>query len=139
MNRHERYLCNGMEGKADDKAADVTGLAFIGTEDQHNSSIDSMRKRLESTISAIESYSGTDAVQVREKLEKELGRLGDGKDSLSNVEGIVFEYPPGSGNLKKLTGNFAALNQIVGALGRKIATKNESYNHYPSLVSVFFG
>ena len=113
--------------------------AFIGTESQHNTSLDSMHKRLESTISAIESYSGNDAAQVREKLEKELARLSGGKDSLSNVEGIVFEYPPGSGNLKKLTGNFAALNQIVGALGRKIAPKKESYNRYPSLVSVFFG
>lgn len=113
--------------------------AFIGTDDQHNASIDSMRERLDSTISAIESYSGNDAAQVREKLEKELTRLGDGKESLSNVEGIVFEYPPGSGNLKKLTGNFAALNQIVGSLGRKISTKNESRNYYPSLVSVFFG
>ena len=131
-----------IEGAISDFAADIlkhVRSAFIGTEAQHNSSIDTMRKRLETTISAIESYSGNDAVQVREKLEKELARLGDGKDSLSNVEGIVFEYPPGSGNLKKLTGNFAALNQIVGALGRKIAPKNESYNRYPSLVSVFFG
>jgi len=131
-----------IERAVSDFAADIlknVRSAFIGTEDQHNASIDSMRERLDSTISAIESYSGVDAAAIREKLEKELTRLGTGKDSLSNVEGVVFEYPPGSGNLKKLTGNFAALNQIVGALGRKVAIKKESRSRYPSLVSIFFG
>lgn len=130
-----------IESAISDFAADIlrhVRSAFIGTEAGHNASIDSMRERLDATISSIESYGGNDAAQVRQKLETELARLGSGKDNLSNVEGIVFEYPPGSGNLKKLTGNFAALNQIVGALGRKVAPKSES-RRYPPLVSIFFG
>lgn len=113
--------------------------AFIGTEDAHNASIDSMRKRLESTISAIESYRSGDSEQIRQKLSQELDRLGSGADSPSNVEGIVFEYPPGSGQLKKLTGSFAPLNQIIGALGRKISSKTESRNRSRSLIPIFFG
>lgn len=113
--------------------------AFIGTEDAHNASIDSMRKRLDTTIGAIGSYTGGDAEQIRAKLSQELDRLGAGSESLSNVEGIVFEYPPGSGKLKKLTGSFASLNQIIGALGRKISPKSESHKKSLSLMSIFFG
>lgn len=113
--------------------------AFIGTEEAHNASIDKMRERLDSTISAISSYRGGDAEQIRAKLALEMDRLGSGSGSLSNVEGIVFEYPPGSGQLKKMTGNFAPLNQIIGALGRKIAPKSESYKKSLSLMPIFFG
>jgi len=48
-----------IERAVSDFAADIlknVRSAFIGTEDQHNASIDSMRERLDSTISAIESY-----------------------------------------------------------------------------------
>ena len=34
------------------------------------------------------------------------------------MEGIVFEKPPGSGKLYKLTGSFAMANQIFGRARR---------------------
>lgn len=41
-------------------------------------------------------------------------KLKDVENFCSTVEGIVFEEPPGSGQLYKLTGTFAPVNQILG-------------------------
>ncbi len=53
-------------------------------------------------------------------VDKQLEKLVDIEDQInSTMEGIVFEYPPGSGQLKKLTGAFAMMNQLVGGARRK--------------------
>ena len=69
-------------------------------------------KQLESTITSIRSSNNPSAI---EKLETELARLEDlgGADKIVPIEGIVFSY---KGNTYKLTGAFAALNQILGIM-----------------------
>jgi hypothetical protein len=42
------------------------------------------------------------------------------------MEGIVFEHPPGSKALYKLTGAFAPLNQIIGGAMRIPKGQNEA-------------
>jgi hypothetical protein len=49
-----------------------------------------------------------------ELLQKQLSKLGGVENVAQSIEGIVFEYPPGSKQLYKLTGSFAMVNQIVG-------------------------
>ena len=45
-------------------------------------------------------------------------KLGDIENLASDMEGVVFEHPPGSGSLYKLTGSFAMANQIIGRARR---------------------
>ena len=59
-------------------------------------------------------------------LQKQLNKLGSSENISSSMEGIVFEYPPGSKALYKLTGAFAPLNQIIGASYRIPKGQNES-------------
>tara|TARA_Y100001973_G_C5204542_1_gene340472 strand:+ start:682 stop:2265 length:1584 start_codon:yes stop_codon:yes gene_type:complete len=53
----------------------------------------------------------------REKYEKQMGRLVSVDRITTPVEGVVFEYPPGSNKYYKFTGGFAASNQLLGMLG----------------------
>ena len=59
-------------------------------------------------------------------MAKHLAKLGDSSNIASSMEGIVFEYPPGSKALYKLTGAFAPLNQIIGGAMRIPKSQNES-------------
>ena len=54
-----------------------------------------------------------------------LKKLGDPSNIASSLEGIVFEEPPGSKELYKLTGAFAPLNQIIGRAMRIPKGQNE--------------
>jgi hypothetical protein len=51
-------------------------------------------------------------------LKAQMEKLGDVSNITSSLEGIVFEHPPGSKQLYKLTGAFAMLNQIIGRAKR---------------------
>jgi hypothetical protein len=51
-------------------------------------------------------------VQI-ENLQRHLGRLGNIKEIKTSIEGIVFEYKE---KFYKLTGKFAAINQIMGIM-----------------------
>jgi cytidyltransferase-like protein len=75
-----------------------------------------MRKELDQAISFLQSSAETGDETAGKILEKQLQKLEAAglDDALSTVEGLVFEWPPGSGNLKKITGQFAPLNQLVG-------------------------
>ena len=73
---------------------------------------------LEDSIEALSSYEGDDAAKHGEMLEKQLAKLGAIENIASSLEGIIFEYPPGSQNLVKLTGSFAMANQIIGRAKR---------------------
>lgn len=71
--------------------------------------ISSLKDNLKSTIDQI-NKEGTD--DAKEKMMYQLSRMTE-DDSINATEGIVFSY---KGRLCKVTGSFAALNQILGTL-----------------------
>jgi len=86
--------------------------------DEHDSEVMRIKDDLEAAASAIESYSGDDAEKLGDLLDKQMAKLKTAENVASSMEGIVFEYPPGSEELYKLTGAFAMVNQIVGRARR---------------------
>jgi hypothetical protein len=79
-----------------------------------NKEIERVRNELRSAIIAIENTKDEYSQQRLEILKKQLFKLKSVENFCSTVEGIVFEEPPGSGNLYKITGSFAPANQILG-------------------------
>jgi len=77
-----------------------------------------MKEELQTSISAIEGSAGGDAEEIGNLLAAQMEKLGDIENVASDMEGIVFENPPGSGKLYKLTGAFAMANQIIGRARR---------------------
>lgn len=77
--------------------------------DSHNKVIDSLRNDMEETIELVKQSGST---EVQDKVERNLNRLKALNDKYNSAEGIVFTY---KGRLMKLTGSFAAINQILGA------------------------
>ena len=77
-----------------------------------------MKAELETSISAIQGAQGDDAEAMGDMLAAQMEKLGDIENMASDMEGIVFEKPPGSGKLYKLTGSFAMANQIIGRARR---------------------
>ena len=92
----------------------------------HDEEIERLRKELESAKEKIESATDSKSDARRQMLKKQLGKLGSSENIASSVEGIVFEHPPGSKALYKLTGAFAPLNQIIGGAMRIPKEKNEA-------------
>lgn len=86
-----------------------------------------MRKVLVDSIAKLESYDGDDSGKYAELLQKQLDKLGGIENIASTVEGVIFEYPPGSKQLVKLTGSFAMANQIVGR-AKRIPVAEKSIN-----------
>jgi cytidyltransferase-like protein len=56
-------------------------------------------------------------------VDQQLAKLGDIENLASSMEGVVFEYPPGSDKIYKLTGAFAMANQIIGRARRSGMTE----------------
>ena len=94
--------------------------------DDHDSEIKRQRAELESSIQKIQSVQGADAEKLGNMLDRQLEKLGDIENIASTMEGIVFEFPPGSEHLYKLTGSFAMTNQIVGRAKRLPTAQAES-------------
>jgi len=92
----------------------------------HTEEIDRLKKELESAVSAIETARDAKADTRRDMLKRQLDKLGSSENISSSMEGIVFEHPPGSKALYKLTGAFAPLNQIIGAAMRIPVEQKES-------------
>ena len=82
------------------------------------SEVERLRSVLTDSIKDLQNYSGDDSEKYGEMLERQLEKLGDIENIASSLEGIIFEYPPGSKNLVKLTGSFAMANQIIGRAKR---------------------
>ena len=76
--------------------------------DTHDKVITSLKKDMEETVALVKQYGSS---QDQEKVEKNLNRLQALNDRYNSAEGIVFTY---KGRLMKLTGSFAAINQILG-------------------------
>ena len=77
------------------------------------------RSELQGAIKHLQQLASSGDEKVGYLVDKQLEKLKSIEDVASTMEGIVFEYPPGSGELKKLTGTFAMANQLVGAARRK--------------------
>jgi len=88
---------------------------FVG---DHDGEVERMRKEVEDSITQIQSAQGSDAEKLADMLEKQMTKLGPIENVASTMEGIVFEHPPGSQQLYKLTGSFAMANQIIGRARR---------------------
>ena len=87
-----------------------------------------MRQREELTraIEYLEGLASSGDEAVGSLVDRQLEKLTDIESQInSTMEGIVFEYPPGSGELKKLTGSFAMMNQLVGRARRAGMTSDE--------------
>lgn len=76
--------------------------------DSHNKVIDTLRKDMDEIINIVKQSGSTEA---QDKIERNLNRLKALNDKYNSAEGIVFTY---KGRLMKLTGSFAAINQILG-------------------------
>lgn len=72
--------------------------------------IDTLKSDIKDVVNQIKTSGST---ETQEKLEIELNRLKDLNDQINAGEGITFVY---KGKLMKLTGSFAPLNQILGAI-----------------------
>ena len=92
----------------------------------HDEEVDRLKAELETAKAAIESARDAGSEARREMLKVQLDKLGSSDNIASSAEGIVFEHPPGSKALYKLTGAFAPLNQIIGAAMRIPQEKNEA-------------
>ena len=103
----------------------LRGLASALT-DAHDDELARLREALASAQQAIESARDAKGDARREMLARQLDKLGDPSNIASSLEGIVFEHPPGSKALYKLTGAFAPLNQITGAAMRIPKGQNEA-------------
>ena len=92
----------------------------------HDEEISRLKAALDAAVEKINSAKDAKGDARREMLKKQLGKLGSSDNISSSMEGIVFEHPPGSKALYKLTGAFAPLNQIIGASYRIPKVQNES-------------
>ena len=96
----------------------LRGLESFFVVGSHDEEIARIKEQLTASIAKIENAQGDDAEAMGEMLAKQLEKLGDIENVASDLEGVVFEYPPGSEILYKLTGSFAMANQIIGRAAR---------------------
>jgi len=89
-----------------------------------------MRSELSDSINILQNYSGKDSESYGNLLSAQLEKLGPIENIASTVEGLVFEYPPGSKQLVKLTGAFAMANQIIGRAKRLPQVKESILREY---------
>jgi len=74
----------------------------------HNNVVDTLKRDMEETIELVKQSGST---EIQNKVEKNLNRLQALGDKFNSAEGVVFMY---KGRLMKMTGSFAAVNQILG-------------------------
>tara|TARA_E500000331_G_C17255005_1_gene712719 strand:+ start:734 stop:2782 length:2049 start_codon:yes stop_codon:yes gene_type:complete len=84
-----------------------------------------MRAELEQSIAHLKNLQASGDEKMGEMVDQQLAKLGDIENIASSMEGVVFEYPPGSDKIYKLTGAFAMANQIIGRARRSGMTEEE--------------
>jgi cytidyltransferase-like protein len=84
-----------------------------------------MRAELEQSIAYLKNLQASGDEKMGELVDLQLAKLGNVENLASSMEGIVFEYPPGSDRIYKLTGAFAMANQIIGRARRSGMTEEE--------------
>jgi hypothetical protein len=82
----------------------------------HGAEINRVRSELRNAIAAIEQTRDSHSSERLNILKNQMSKLKKVENFCSTIEGIVFEEPPGSGNVYKLTGAFAPVNQILGLI-----------------------
>ena len=87
-----------------------------------------MRAELEKSIAYLKDLQSSGDEKMGELVDKQLSKLGNIENLASSMEGIVFEYPPGSDKIYKLTGAFAMANQIIGRARRSGMTEDADNN-----------
>lgn len=95
----------------------------------HDTEVLRLRADLEDSIKKLQASRGPDAQKMADTLKRQMEKLGNVENVAQSIEGVVFEYPPGSKQLYKLTGSFAMVNQIVGRarrMGESDAVKTEA-------------
>ena len=84
-----------------------------------NKELARQRNELSRAIDYLEGLAASGDEGIGAMVDRQLEKLTDIENQInSTMEGIVFEYPPGSGELKKLTGSFAMMNQLIGRAKR---------------------
>ena len=86
--------------------------------DEHDEEVERMRSELQQSIVYLKSLQSSGDEKMGELVDKQLAKLGKIENLASSLEGVVFEYPPGSDRIYKLTGAFAMANQIIGRARR---------------------
>lgn len=107
----------------------------------HDSEVQRLRAELGDSIKKIQSARGADAQKMADTLARQMEKLGNVENVAQSIEGIVFEYPPGSKQLYKLTGSFAMVNQIVGRARRmaEVDTIKVESKRLRGLAAILFG
>jgi cytidyltransferase-like protein len=82
-----------------------------------------MRAELEQSTAYLKNLQASGDEKMGELVDQQLAKLGDIENLASSMEGVVFEYPPGSDKIYKLTGAFAMANQIIGRARRSGMTE----------------
>ena len=91
--------------------------------DEHDKEVQRMRDELQKSIVHLKSLQSSGDEKMGELVDKQLSKLGKIENLASSLEGVVFEYPPGSDRIYKLTGAFAMANQIIGRARRSGMTE----------------
>ena len=86
--------------------------------DEHDEEVQRMRDELQQAIVHLKALQSSGDEKMGELVDKQLSKLGKIENVASSLEGVVFEYPPGSDKIYKLTGAFAMTNQIIGRARR---------------------
>jgi len=86
--------------------------------DEHDEEVKRMRDELQQSIVYLKNLQSSGDEKMGELVDKQLAKLGKIENLASSLEGVVFEYPPGSDRIYKLTGAFAMANQIIGRARR---------------------
>tara|TARA_A100001515_G_scaffold1276_1_gene1163 strand:+ start:5081 stop:7135 length:2055 start_codon:yes stop_codon:yes gene_type:complete len=91
--------------------------------DEHDKEVQRMRDELQQSIVYLKNLQSSGDEKMGELVDKQLAKLGKIENLASSLEGVVFEYPPGSDRIYKLTGAFAMANQIIGRARRSGMTE----------------
>ena len=94
--------------------------------DEHDDEVQRMQDELQQSIVYLKNLQSSGDKKMGELVDKQLAKLGKIENLASSLEGVVFEYPPGSDRIYKLTGAFAMANQIIGRARR--SGMNEQIN-----------
>ena len=92
--------------------------------DEHDQEVERMRNELQQAIIHLKGLQSSGDEKMGELVDKQLAKLGKIENLASSLEGVVFEYPPGSNKIYKLTGAFAMANQIIGRARRSGMTED---------------
>ena len=95
--------------------------------DDNDKEVARMRAELEQSIAYLKDLQSSGDAKAGELIDKQLSKLGKIENLASSMEGIVFEYPPGSDKIYKLTGAFAMANQLIGRARRSGMQEEEKH------------